>query len=81
MSTLVFLEQHEGELQKGALGVLAKAASLGGEEVAGAIVGAGAAALAAEAGRHGASAFVDGDALVAAYDATVADITDEEPVR
>ncbi len=33
------------------------------------------------AGRHGASAFVDGDALVAAYDATVADITDEEPPR
>lgn len=33
------------------------------------------------AGRHGASAFVDGDALVAAYGATVADITDEEPTR
>lgn len=33
------------------------------------------------AGRHGASAFVDGDALVAAYDATVADITDEEARR
>ncbi|PZE68898.1 MULTISPECIES: aminoacyl-tRNA deacylase [unclassified Curtobacterium] len=33
------------------------------------------------AGRHGASAFVDGDALVAAYGATVADITDEEPAR
>ncbi|PZF59521.1 hypothetical protein DEJ23_00240 [Curtobacterium sp. MCSS17_008] len=37
--------------------------------------------IALGAGRHGASAFVDGDALVAAYDATVADITDEEPVR
>ncbi|MGN7221412.1 aminoacyl-tRNA deacylase [Curtobacterium flaccumfaciens] len=33
------------------------------------------------AGRHGASAFVDADALVAAYGATVADITDEEPQR
>lgn len=33
------------------------------------------------AGRHGASAFVDADDLVAAYGATVADITDEEPPR
>ena len=33
------------------------------------------------AGRHGASAFVDADELVAAYGATVADITDEEPQR
>lgn len=33
------------------------------------------------AGRHGASAFVEADALVAAYGATVADITDEEPAR
>jgi Cys-tRNA(Pro)/Cys-tRNA(Cys) deacylase len=33
------------------------------------------------AGRHGASAFVDADALIAAYAATVADITDEEPQR
>ncbi|MFJ4297545.1 aminoacyl-tRNA deacylase [Curtobacterium sp. NPDC089689] len=33
------------------------------------------------AGRHGASAFVDADELVAAYTATVADITDEEPAR
>ena len=37
--------------------------------------------IALGAGRHGASAFVDGHALVAAYGATVADITDEEPVR
>jgi Cys-tRNA(Pro) deacylase len=37
--------------------------------------------IALGAGRHGASAFVDGDALVAAYGATVADITDEEPPR
>jgi electron transfer flavoprotein alpha subunit len=55
MSILVFLEHHEGELQKGPLGVLAKAASLGDGEVACAIVGAGAAGLAAEAGRHGAA--------------------------
>lgn len=33
------------------------------------------------AGRHGASAFVNADDLVAAYGATVADITDEEPPR
>ncbi|MGG7308059.1 aminoacyl-tRNA deacylase [Curtobacterium sp. AB451] len=33
------------------------------------------------AGRHGASAFVAADDLVAAYGATVADITDEEPAR
>ena len=54
MSTLVFLEHHDGELQKGPLGVLGKAASLGGE-VAGAIVGAGASALAPDTGRHGAA--------------------------
>jgi electron transfer flavoprotein alpha subunit len=45
MSTLVFLEQHGGELQKGSLGVLAKAASLG-EPVDAVIVGADARALA-----------------------------------
>lgn len=37
--------------------------------------------IALGAGRHGASAFVDADDLVAAYGATVADITDEEPPR
>ena len=40
MATLVFVEHHGGELQKGALGVLAKAASLG--DVAAVIAGAGA---------------------------------------
>ena len=30
MTIAVFLEHHEGELQKGSLGVLGKAASLGG---------------------------------------------------
>ncbi|WP_286343799.1 aminoacyl-tRNA deacylase [Frondihabitans sucicola] len=33
------------------------------------------------AGAHGHSAFVDGDALIAAYAATVADITDDEAPR
>ncbi|KQO65020.1 aminoacyl-tRNA deacylase [Curtobacterium sp. Leaf261] len=37
--------------------------------------------IALGAGRHGASAFVDADALVAAYGAVVADITDEEQPR
>jgi len=55
MATLVFLEHHEAELQKGALGVLARAAAMDEGEVAGAILGAGASALAAEAGRHGAA--------------------------
>jgi electron transfer flavoprotein alpha subunit len=55
MPTLVFLEHHDGELQKGPLGVLARAASLGDGEVAGAILGAGASELATSAGRHGAS--------------------------
>ena len=47
MSTLVFLEHHEGELQKGGLGVLGKAAQLG--EAHAAILGSGVAALAAPA--------------------------------
>jgi len=55
MSVLVFLEQHGGELQKGSLGVLAKAAGLGSKEVAAVIVGDGAKALAAEAGSFGAT--------------------------
>jgi electron transfer flavoprotein alpha subunit len=54
MSTLVFLEHHEGELQRGALGVLSKAASLGDSEVAGVIAGSGVGALASEAGKFGA---------------------------
>ena len=54
MSTLVFLEHHEGAHQKGPLGVLSKAASLD-PETAGVLVGAGVAPLAAEAGRYGAS--------------------------
>jgi electron transfer flavoprotein alpha subunit len=54
VSTLVFLEHHGGALQKGALGVLAKAASLGDGEVAAVLAGAGVSALAPEAGRGGA---------------------------
>jgi electron transfer flavoprotein alpha subunit len=65
MSVLVFLEHHGNELQKGALGVLGKAASLGDSEVAGVIVGEGAKALAAEAGRYGAAKVyvVEGEAF------------------
>ncbi|HET7449742.1 MAG TPA: electron transfer flavoprotein subunit alpha/FixB family protein, partial [Gaiellaceae bacterium] len=44
MKTLVFLEHHEGAIQKGSLGVLAKAASVG--EVAGVLVGSGVRSLA-----------------------------------
>ena len=53
MSTVVFLEHHEGELQKGSLGVLGKAAALG-EDVAGIVLGSGVKDLAAQAGRFGA---------------------------
>ena len=55
MSTLVFVESHGNELQKGSLGVLAKAASLGGGDVAAVVAGEGAKALAAEAGKFGAA--------------------------
>jgi electron transfer flavoprotein alpha subunit len=53
VSTLVFLEHHDGEIQKGALGVLARALALGGE-VAGVVVGHGVADVAVAAGRFGA---------------------------
>src|SRR5581483_10025605 len=43
--TLVFLEHHEGAVQKGSLGVLAKANAVGGE-VAGVVVGAAVRAVA-----------------------------------
>jgi electron transfer flavoprotein alpha subunit len=55
MSVLVFLEHRGGELQKGSLAVLAKAASLGAGDVAAVLAGEGAKALAAEAGRFGAA--------------------------
>jgi electron transfer flavoprotein alpha subunit len=50
----VFLEHHEGQLQKGALGVLGKAASLG-DDVAGIVLGSGVKELAAQAGKFGAA--------------------------
>jgi len=53
VSTLVFLEHHDGEIQKGALGVLTRALALGGD-VAGVVVGHGVADVAAAAGTFGA---------------------------
>jgi electron transfer flavoprotein alpha subunit len=55
MSILVFLEHHGSELQKGSLGVLGKAATLGDDTVAAVLVGAGVKALASEAGTFGAA--------------------------
>jgi electron transfer flavoprotein alpha subunit len=52
MSMLVFVEHHGDELQKGSLGVLAKAATLGDADAV--LVGSGVSALAAEAGTYGA---------------------------
>jgi electron transfer flavoprotein alpha subunit len=52
MSTLVFVEHHGGEAQKGSLGVLAKAASLG--DVDAVLVGGGVKAIAAGLGAYGA---------------------------
>jgi electron transfer flavoprotein alpha subunit len=54
MSTLVFLEHHEGELLKPSLGVLSKAAELGGE-VTGVVLGSGVGDLASQAGKYGAA--------------------------
>ena len=66
MITLVFLEHHGGEIQKGALGVLAKAASLGAE-VAGVVVGHGVGRLLPRPGAYGAPVVyvVDDEALAA----------------
>ncbi len=52
MNTLVFLEHHDGVIQKGALGVLARALALGGD-VAGVVIGHGVADVAAAAGAFG----------------------------
>jgi electron transfer flavoprotein alpha subunit len=54
VATLVFLEDHEDELVKGSLGVLTKAAQLGGD-VAAIVAGSGVRELAAQAGRFGAA--------------------------
>jgi electron transfer flavoprotein alpha subunit len=53
MNSLVFLEHYHGELEKGGLGVLGKAASLG--DATGVVLGEDAAAVAAGAGAFGAS--------------------------
>jgi electron transfer flavoprotein alpha subunit len=55
VSTLVFLEHHGSEIQKGSLGVLTKAASLGAGDVYGVLIGSDVRALASEAGKFGAS--------------------------
>jgi len=66
LSTLVFLEHHDGGLEKGPLGVLSKAATLGGD-VAGALVGSGVRELASQAGKFGAGkVYVWDDASVEA---------------
>ena len=53
MTILVFLEHYGGELEKGGLGVLGKAASLG--DATGVVLGEGAVDVAASAGAFGAS--------------------------
>jgi electron transfer flavoprotein alpha subunit len=66
MAALVFLEHHEGEIVRNSLGVLAKAAGLDGD-VAGVLAGSGVAALAEQAGEHGASrVYVADDPALAA---------------
>jgi electron transfer flavoprotein alpha subunit len=66
-ATLVFLETHDGELTKGGLGLLGKAAALGGGDVSGVVVGSGVRDAAAKAGAFGASTVyvVDDEALAA----------------
>ena len=61
MTVAVFLEHHDGELQKGSLGVLGKAASLG-EDLVGVVLGSGVKELAAGAGRFGAKKVYVADA-------------------
>jgi len=53
--TLVFLEHHDDAILKGALGVLSKAAQVGGD-VAGVVIGSGVRPLAEGAGAYGAAA-------------------------
>jgi electron transfer flavoprotein alpha subunit len=54
VTTLVFLEHHDGTIQKGSLGVLARALAVG-SDVAGVVVGSGVADVAASAGAYGVS--------------------------
>jgi electron transfer flavoprotein alpha subunit len=66
MKTLVFLEHHAGEFVKNSLGVLANAASLGGD-AHGVVVGAGVKDIASRAGAFGAAkVYVADDASVEA---------------
>ncbi|HET9286298.1 MAG TPA: electron transfer flavoprotein subunit alpha/FixB family protein [Gaiella sp.] len=67
MTTLVYLETHDGELTNGGLGLLSKAASLGGGDVAGVVLGSGVRDAAASAGAFGASTVyvVEDEALAA----------------
>jgi electron transfer flavoprotein alpha subunit len=66
VNALVFLEDHEGELVKGSLGVLSKAAQLDAE-VAAVVAGSGVKELAAQAGRYGAgTVYVADDPALAA---------------
>jgi electron transfer flavoprotein alpha subunit len=53
MGILVYLEDHDGELVKGSLGVLGKASQLG-DDVAAVVCGSGVGDLAAQAGHYGA---------------------------
>jgi electron transfer flavoprotein alpha subunit len=53
MPTLVYVEDHEGEPVKGALGVLSKAATLG-DDVAAVLCGSGVEQLGEQVGKHGA---------------------------
>ncbi|MGH3032374.1 MAG: hypothetical protein ACRDNE_16750, partial [Gaiellaceae bacterium] len=54
MPTLVYVEDHEGELSQGSLGVLSHVAGLG-DEVAAVLCGSGVKELAGETGRYGAA--------------------------
>jgi len=63
VKSLVFLEHYHGELEKGGLGVFAKAASLG--EATGVVLGPDAAEVATRAGAFGASkVYVSEDAAL-----------------
>jgi electron transfer flavoprotein alpha subunit len=65
MKSLVYLEHYHGELEKGGLGVLSKAASLG--EAVGVVLGPGGGELAPRAGAFGASkVYVSEDGALAA---------------
>jgi electron transfer flavoprotein alpha subunit len=60
MSTLVFVEHHEGEPVKGSLGVLGKAAQLE-DDVSAVLLGSGVEGMAEAVGKHGASRVLVGD--------------------